>query len=65
MAAVDGEGLASSISGKIRIRDDLDVSVLVFSTETDLILLGEMARRVAATSCAAKHRRVICARACC
>ena len=34
------EGLASSISGKIRIREDVGVPVLVFSTETDLTLLG-------------------------
>ncbi|MCO8127605.1 alpha/beta hydrolase domain-containing protein [Acidimicrobiia bacterium EGI L10123] len=42
-APLDGsaeEGLASSIAGEIRIRDDLDVPVLVFSTETDLTLLG-------------------------
>ena len=42
-APVDGaaaEGLASSIAGEVRIRDDLDVPVLVFSTETDLTLLG-------------------------
>ncbi len=34
------EGLASSIAGEIRIRDDVDVPVLVFSTETDLTVLG-------------------------
>ncbi|HSP02201.1 MAG TPA: alpha/beta hydrolase domain-containing protein [Acidimicrobiales bacterium] len=34
------EGLASSIAGEVRIRDDLDVPVLVFSTETDLTMLG-------------------------
>src|SRR5690606_28228398 len=42
-APVDGsaeEGLGSSIAGEVHIRDDLDVPVLVFSTETDLTLLG-------------------------
>lgn len=34
------EGLTSSISGQIRIRDDVGVPVLVFSTETDLTVLG-------------------------
>jgi len=40
VAAGDEEGLASSIAGQIRIRDDVDVPVFLFSTETDLTLLG-------------------------
>ncbi len=40
LEAAAGEGLTSSIVGQVRIRDDLDVPVLVFSTETDLTLLG-------------------------
>ena len=39
--AADGEeGLTSSIVGQVRIRDDVDVPVFLFSTETDLTLLG-------------------------
>ncbi len=34
------EDLSSSIVGEIRIRDDVDVPVFVFSTETDLTVLG-------------------------
>lgn len=38
--AAASEGLTSSIVGQVRIRDDVDVPVLLFSTETDLTLLG-------------------------
>ena len=34
------EGLTSSIAGRIRIREDVGVPVFLFSTETDLTLLG-------------------------
>ncbi len=39
-AVAEADGITSAIAGQIRIRDDLDVPVLVFSTETDLTLLG-------------------------
>jgi len=34
------DGLTSAITGEVRIREDVDVPVLVFSTETDLTVLG-------------------------
>lgn len=39
------DGHTSSIAGEVRIRDDLDVPVLVFSTETDLTVLGYASAR--------------------
>ncbi|MFP5321539.1 MAG: alpha/beta hydrolase domain-containing protein [Acidimicrobiia bacterium] len=37
---VDDAGLGSALAGQVAIRDDVDVPVLVFTTETDLTLLG-------------------------
>ncbi len=40
-APFDSSGtLASSTVGQVRVRDDLDVPVFIFSTETDLTVLG-------------------------
>lgn len=36
----EAEGLTSSIEGAVRIRDDLTTPTLVFTTETDLTVLG-------------------------
>lgn len=36
----DGEGLASGVAGSVLLRDDLAAPALVFSTETDLTVLG-------------------------
>ncbi len=45
-AAFDPSGdVSAATTGQVRIRDDLDVPVLVFSTETDLTLLGYAAAR--------------------
>ncbi len=45
-ATYDGSGgVAAATDGSIRIRDDRDVPVFVFSTETDLTLLGYAAAR--------------------
>ena len=45
-ATYDESGdVAAATNGAIRIRDDLDVPVFVFSTETDLTLLGYAAAR--------------------
>lgn len=39
------DGLRSSIEGAIRIRDDLDTPVMIFTTETDLTRLGYASAR--------------------
>ncbi len=41
----DADGLASGISGAIQLRDDLEQPTLIFTTETDLTVLGYAAAR--------------------
>ncbi|WP_436792932.1 alpha/beta hydrolase domain-containing protein [Actinospongicola halichondriae] len=36
----DADGLTSGVVGQVRLRDDLDAPILVFTTETDLTVLG-------------------------